>query len=491
MLREHCKPSKYVCLSHCWGPPEKRPIITTSNTISAFQGGISYDRLSKTFQHAVDICRRLDVNYIWIDSLCIIQDSAEDWREESVKMGSIYQNATFTIAASKSEDGNKGCYSSIDEAATCSELIPDTDGVRVRPSKEHGFPSSFHARVTHIEDELPLLTRGWVYQEMRLSRRILHFCHGEVVWQCRQLTGEVSTGYHTENAPRNPMDAVPRSISGSTMDWQGVVYNYSSLLLTYPTDRLPALAAIAEQTIKLRDPADRYLAGLWEKSLLLDLQWFRSDRNVDGGGHYKGKRIALKGIPSWSWASIDARVMWKNYDLDAGDIFSASKLVSVDCEANGPIILGNYRIARLVFAVPVLKCSLAGLYKGRITDDGVGAGDHIQVEWFQPDYEHDAPGPGHLHRESMVSLLPLAIIETGICSFCHCLVLLERSEVGTRVCYERIGFVRLEDPIQMKIFMSNAGNLRNQEDKSKYFDDAKKRFEEFFLSLPRSEIVLI
>lgn len=406
-------------------------------------------------------------------------------------MGSIYQNATFTIAATKSEDGNGGCYSSIDGTATRSEPIPDADGARVRPYQKSVLPSRFHARMTGLSKELPLLTRGWVYQEMRLSRRILHFCNGEVVWQCRQLTAEVSTGYHTENMSRDPMDAVPRPINGSTIEWHGVVHNYSSLLLTYPTDRLPALAAIAEQMIKLRDPADQYLAGLWGKTLLLDLQWFRSDTSADGGGHYKGKRIVSKGIPSWSWASIDARVMWKNYDLDAGSMFIASKLLSVDCEASGPVILGDYLTARLVFAVPVLKCSLAGLYERRITDDGVEAESHINVEWFQPDYNHDAPGPGYLPRESMVSLLPLAVIETGNFSFCHCLVLHAKSEIGTRVCYERIGFVRLEDPVQMKSFMSNCRNAGDEDAENKYFDDAKKRFEEFFLSLPKSEIILI
>lgn len=406
-------------------------------------------------------------------------------------MGSIYQYASFTVAATKSEDGNGGCYSSVGETATRSEIIPNTNGVRVRPSRKSVFPSRFHARMTDLAKELPLLRRGWVYQEMRLSRRILHFCNGEVVWQCRQLTGEVSTGYHKENMSRDPMDAIPRSITGSTAEWQGVVHNYSSLLLTYPTDRLPALAAIAEQTIKLRDPADQYLAGLWRKTLLLDLQWFRSDTSADGGGHYKGKRVVSKGIPTWSWASIDARVIWKNYDLDAGNMFIASKLISVDCEANGPVILGDYRTLRLVFAVPILKCSLAGLYERRIIDNGVGAESHIHVEWFQPDYEHDAPGPGYLPRESMVSLLPFAVIETGSFSFCHCLVLHEKSEVGARVCYERIGFVRLEDPIQMKSFLSNSRNSGDEDDGNKYFDDAKKRFEGFFLSLPRSEIILI
>lgn len=81
-------------------------------------------------------------------------------------------------------------------------------------------------------------------------------------------------------------------------------------------------------------------------------------------------------------------------------------------------------------------------------------------------------------------------VETGCLSLCHCLVLLEKSKLGTRVCHERVGFVRLEDPIQMKSFMKGFNVAAVEEGIDKFFDDARKRSEGFFLSLPSSEIIL-
>ncbi|KAI0159720.1 heterokaryon incompatibility protein-domain-containing protein [Xylariaceae sp. FL1272] len=84
------------------------------NTLIDFKKNIPWRELSKTFQDAVDICQKLQIDYIWIDSLCIIQDDDKDWREQSVQMADIFENAHLTIAATKSPDGNGGCYAVVD-----------------------------------------------------------------------------------------------------------------------------------------------------------------------------------------------------------------------------------------------------------------------------------------------------------------------------------------------------------------------------------------
>lgn len=490
ILCEGCKPDQYACLSHCWGPPEKRPIITTKDTIAQFRDGIPFERLSKTFQHAVDVCRRIGTNYIWIDSLCIVQDSTEDWKEEAVKMGSIYQNAVFTIAATRSSDGNGGCYSSATAKLPRSVLVPGTNGVRVRPHPGLSLPSRFHARLPETSKEWPLLSRAWVYQEMRLSRRILHFCHGEIVWQCRQLTCQVNSGECRYNSDENAFTAIPRAVTNSAQAWHGIVHNYSSLMLTHLSDRLPALAAIAEQTMKLRDPEDRYLAGLWEKTLLPDLQWFRADTSAEEGGKYKGIRLVSARMPSWSWASVDVRVLWKDEVLH-GIMPSAVQLIEVIYEANGPAVLGSYLDSQLVFRAPLLSSTLAALCirHCRITDERM-YGNHLDVEWFRSDYGLDTPGPGHVPPDTAVYLLPLAIVETKIFTICNSLVLIKRPDWENRPFYERIGFARLEDPVQMNQFLQWGLQIPVHEVDG-YFDDAKERFERAFLSLPRVEVVLI
>ncbi|KAL1614359.1 hypothetical protein SLS54_009786 [Diplodia seriata] len=102
----------YVALSHCWGPPDKHPLRTTTATLAKHLKGIEFEQLPKTFQDAAIITRALGLKYLWIDSLCILQDNEDEWREEVGKMGSLYQLATLTVAASGAHDASEGCYMS-------------------------------------------------------------------------------------------------------------------------------------------------------------------------------------------------------------------------------------------------------------------------------------------------------------------------------------------------------------------------------------------
>jgi hypothetical protein len=90
----------YVALSHCWGPPTKRPLCTTKATFLQHLAGIPVSSLPKTFRDAVAITRLLHLRYLWIDSLCIIQDDRKDWSVEAPRIGTVYSKAYLVIAAS-------------------------------------------------------------------------------------------------------------------------------------------------------------------------------------------------------------------------------------------------------------------------------------------------------------------------------------------------------------------------------------------------------
>jgi hypothetical protein len=100
--------ARYITLSHCWGDIEILQL--TRNTLETFQKCILLQDLPKTFQDAIKITKKLSFRYIWIDSLCIIQDDADDWRRESVLMGNVYGGSSLYIAASGAPDGNWGCF---------------------------------------------------------------------------------------------------------------------------------------------------------------------------------------------------------------------------------------------------------------------------------------------------------------------------------------------------------------------------------------------
>lgn len=95
---------RYVALSYCWGS-SKFSTLTTDNTMLDWT---SLSSIPKSIVDAVLITKALGLRYLWVDALCIIQDSAEDWATQSAKMESVYRNAYMTIAASSASSANEG-----------------------------------------------------------------------------------------------------------------------------------------------------------------------------------------------------------------------------------------------------------------------------------------------------------------------------------------------------------------------------------------------
>ncbi len=169
----------YVALSHCWGTGFQLEPWTplTNKTIKLFEKELPHEPLPLNFQHAMTIAKRLGFRYLWIDCLCIVQDSKEDWAREAKRMGTVYRNATLTIFAAASEHSRSGILRT-------NTHIPDlgTRHLRVFPGRGKGrraeevhigtSMSRLH-NLRMLESEAPLNTRGWALQETILSRRHL------------------------------------------------------------------------------------------------------------------------------------------------------------------------------------------------------------------------------------------------------------------------------------------------------------------------------
>lgn len=179
---------RYIALSHRWG--SYKPLVTTLSNLDDHMAGISWGETSKTFQYAIIICQRLGVDFIWIDSLCIIQDSTADWETEAAQMSSIYSNAWVTTAADGASDPHEGFLvgnRQKDRNKVCIFSAPGKSGgeVQIFVREERGprtlpFPHHVVDRftVSSLED------RGWIFQESFLSPRILHFPADEMTWEC-------------------------------------------------------------------------------------------------------------------------------------------------------------------------------------------------------------------------------------------------------------------------------------------------------------------
>jgi len=306
----------YACLSHRWGAQSASTLkLTTQNYDRLVNNYVPLETLPKTYADAVMIARELQIPYLWIDSMCIMQDDNEDWVHESSMMAHIFQNCVLTIAATTASSSFDGCFLDAPSNQETHRLEIPPNGPYVRSIEIFVSQRTRHLKssrghrlsATASNASLPLLERGWVYQERLLSPRVIHFIGKDVIWECNS-----STKCLCESGPLTELfsdDGSPK-IDHSTsflfraeelhLRWQSVVEEYSRLLLTFPTDRLPALSGLAKRFAEAN--GDTYLAGLWANTAITDLLWHVISTPT--------ARPVKFQAPTWSWASVTGAVSY-------------------------------------------------------------------------------------------------------------------------------------------------------------------------------------
>ena len=265
------RPSAYTALSHCWGLPNKT-FITTHDTIADMKAGFAIERAPATFRDAISITRAVGIRYLWIDSLCIIQHDNADWSREVARMGSVYANAYLTIAAANAKDDNDGFLQPRSDALTPLTIISSTgNSAQVYLQTQHDG-IEVHAYYT----KEPLDARGWALQEQGLSRRSLRFEKKEMSWDCQCFSLHESETDHYDGLRFSLELLKPHSTASSPLSyhsWYGMVCIFTKRLLTYDTDKLPALSGLATEVAKFEKCT--YYAGLWREDLASGMLWFR------------------------------------------------------------------------------------------------------------------------------------------------------------------------------------------------------------------------
>jgi hypothetical protein len=165
---------KYIALSHPWGPEPH--FCTYQSNIEEYKKSISYQKLPATFQHTINITRQLGIQYLWIDSICIIQGEDGDFDQEAKKMEEVYSSAYCVLAASYAKSQ---CDGFIKPRTEDREFLTlgRRDKVAVYLCQ---FIDDFGAHVL----ESPLNKRGWVLQERALARRTIYFTDKQTYWEC-------------------------------------------------------------------------------------------------------------------------------------------------------------------------------------------------------------------------------------------------------------------------------------------------------------------
>jgi hypothetical protein len=306
---------QYVALSHCWGPIEF--LVTNHENLDKHKQQIYLGDLTANFRDAIRIARLLGYRYIWIDSLCIIQDDAQDWEAESAKMASVYTNASLTIAAASNAASHEGFLQPYKKLRSVNIPFWFSPGIKMGHMTigESTSQDLYHDTFRQDVQEGPLAKRGWTLQELLLSRRTLFFGHEELHWECRSTRWSESTRlrsirYADIGVGLAAFKGVPIFPSSDSVDkhqllndWYMVLQEFTKRFLTKSTDKLPALSGVAKVVHRAfsSDASISYLAGLWSHDMPRALLWKTLEIRPDTiGGELTG--------PSWSWTCRSARI---------------------------------------------------------------------------------------------------------------------------------------------------------------------------------------
>jgi hypothetical protein len=359
-------------------------------------------------------------------------------------MAAMYENAYLTIAAAHSRDSNGGLFAS---SQSISKRLSEHPEHYVTQRLQ--FPESYpNVWTEETMKKWPLFTRAWAYQERKVSSRILYFASHQVYWECNsRLLSE--DGEHNKNftvgikSQKNFRRRLPlASWTGNPVeDWKEMITEFSKLALTFETDRLPAIAALAQRMRTFRRYDDTYVAGMWKKSILTDLCW----DCIDPDSHKRPLRTG----PTWSWASIPGnKVNWP-WSKDAR-LIATVKLLDLSFTSVGPPNVGEVIDASLTLRAPTITVDLTGAICDTSSREWVGdaivgsfqarlEGHNSRANhpWsIYANLDHDHP---FLTPHSVVKALILKRSHESIERYLSGILL--RLLPGTVAVYERIGWI--------------------------------------------------
>ena len=311
----------YFTLSYRWGEGNAALFQTTEANLEAYKTSIPLSALPKTMQDAITIARRFRIRYLWIDALCIVQDSEEDWRAEAKRMASVYKNSLLTIAAAADSTEEGGCFRTRSRRQ-----------VRPFPSESYWPDGStkyiFADRRATRDGARPVSAidkRAWVLQEQVLSPRVLSYSNNELYWDCISLNASETFPdgipyFYDADMKLPDVRVLKEAIIGGAKtaisrtrfysSWRKIVEEYSRRKTSKESDKLVALLGMSkEAAIFLED--DFYL-GSWRTTLWKDLLW----RVVKPQSLARPQNFVA---PTWSWASISDPISFELVGTDTVD----------------------------------------------------------------------------------------------------------------------------------------------------------------------------
>ncbi|KAF2851350.1 HET-domain-containing protein [Plenodomus tracheiphilus IPT5] len=336
----------YLVLSHMWGKQHAEQIQLLDSNLASYQIDIPWEQLcaSPVYKEAIRITWTLGYQYLWIDSLCIIQKSESDWQHEAGRMAIVYGNAVCNISTLFSPQDVMATIERADPRDWSPCILREATSTRPGLYIERTKPAS-DLPPWLIQAKWPLFNRAWTFQEYLLSPRTLLVGHTNLMFQCSELfydellgplgdgngmfineeksTKATGTDFGKTKyfpAALTRIASTPDLSSVAVLlfieDWLKVFNEYRARNLSYASDRIVAFAGIARAFSHLGHLT--YLAGAWKECLPLCLLWHldkkptniaMEDNNLPHAADMTYTPIIHEHIstpspvPSWSWFS--------------------------------------------------------------------------------------------------------------------------------------------------------------------------------------------
>ncbi|KAJ8506963.1 hypothetical protein ONZ45_g10616 [Pleurotus djamor] len=363
----------YAALSYVWGGPQVQS--TKRSNLHAYLQSLHLASLPQTIVDAISVTHQIGLAYLWVDSLCIIQDDDEDKLKELTRMRLVYRNAYITICAANSRGVSEGFLADrpyphpaltpsygVTLPFICPHESQTIGQIQVQLLWVNSILPDIHEYDPSME---PVNSRAWCFQEFALSPRILIFATHTLQFWCRRglvnIGGSENTASYRTYLPDALLDSGPPPdiVVGSDVwnkvrtSWTEMLKDYSSRSSTLPQDRLVAIAGVAEEFGRvLRTP---YLAGLWEDALLAGLLWNKATKDC-----LMLPRPHKYRAPSWSWASVDGGVhagpVLVKPNESVAEVISCEVTLQTDSLAFGQVVGGVLKI-RAPLALCLLDAS--------------------------------------------------------------------------------------------------------------------------------------
>ena len=296
--------AKYVALSYVWGPATT-PLLTRDNISQCSSlRGLKELIIPRTISDAIHLATFIGMRYIWVDSLCIIQDDDKDKQQQLPIMASIYSSAELVVVAAAGNDANAG-LPGIQNA-------PRYVGQRVETINGTTFITA-QPSLQQVLDWSVWNSRGWTFQEAIFSRRAVVFTENLVYWNCRTDTWREDIGGESSLAGLELTEANSirchwfRRGTCNAAKYRQIVEAFS--LREFKEDRDVIWAVIGVIRLQALSFRKRFIWGLPYEKLDASLLWYESfnfDRAHSRYAHHavvQGNRLYNLPYPSWSWLS--------------------------------------------------------------------------------------------------------------------------------------------------------------------------------------------